>query len=67
MSWSELARLVKDAASDARLLQKLQDCATPQDLVLAARRRGYRITRIDVERALLKEKSPEARSRESLH
>jgi hypothetical protein len=51
MSWSELERLVDQAETDARLWRSLKDCRSTQELILAARRLGYRITRIDLQRA----------------
>ena len=51
MSWSELERLVDQAETDARLRRSLKDCRSTQELILAARRLGYRITRIDLQRA----------------
>ncbi len=51
MSWSELERLVEDAEADAPVQRALRHCRSQQELVLAARRLGYRITRIDLLRA----------------
>ena len=51
MSWSELERLVDEAEVDAGLRRSLQGCRSTQELILAARRLGYRITRIDLHRA----------------
>jgi len=51
MSWSELERLVQEGEADAALRRALKHCRSTQELVLAARRLGYRITRIDLQRA----------------
>jgi len=51
MSWSELERLVDQAETDVALRRALKHCRSTQELVLAARRLGYRITRIDLQRA----------------
>ena len=51
MSWSELERLVEDAESQRELQRSLRHCRSRKELILAARRLGYRITRIDLQRA----------------
>ena len=51
MSWSELERLVHEAEADAALRSSLKCCRSNPELILAARRLGYRITRIDLQRA----------------
>jgi hypothetical protein len=51
MSWSELERLVDDAEGETSLQRSLRHCRSQQELVLAARRLGYRITRVDLKRA----------------
>ena len=51
MSWSELERLVSDAEGDAAMKRALRHCRSRKELILAARRLGYRITRIDLQRA----------------
>jgi hypothetical protein len=51
MSWSELERLVSDAEADRALQRALRHCRSRKELILAARRLGYRITRIDLQRA----------------
>ncbi|MCP9805946.1 Nif11-like leader peptide family natural product precursor [Cyanobium sp. T1B-Tous] len=53
MSWSELERLVDEAEGEASLRRALGHCRSQQELVLAARRLGYRITRVDLQRAWL--------------
>ena len=51
MSWSELERLVAEADADARLRRSLKGCRSTPELILAARSLGYRITRMDLQRA----------------
>ncbi|MEY3545047.1 MAG: hypothetical protein RLZZ106_532 [Cyanobacteriota bacterium] len=51
MSWSELERLVCDAEADVAMQRALKHCRSRKELILAARRLGYRITRIDLQRA----------------
>jgi len=51
MSLQELERLVDDAEADATLQRALRHCRSRKELILAARRLGYRITRIDLLRA----------------
>ena len=51
MSWSELERLVDQAEVDAGLRRSLKGCRSTPELILAARSLGYRITRMDLERA----------------
>lgn len=52
MSWSELERLVDEAeAKNPSLRRSLKGCRSTPELILAARRLGYRITRIDLQRA----------------
>ena len=51
MSWSELERLVAEVEADAGLQRALQHCRSGKELILASRRLGYRITRIDLQRA----------------
>ncbi|MBM5813407.1 MAG: Nif11 family protein [Cyanobacteria bacterium M_DeepCast_100m_m1_067] len=51
MSWSELERLVDDAEADTTVQRALRHCRCQQELVLASRRLGYRITRVDLLRA----------------
>jgi hypothetical protein len=56
MSWSELERLVQEGEADAGLRRALKHCRSTQELVLAARRLGYRITRLDLQRAWQEER-----------
>ena len=51
MSWSELERLVDEAEVDACLRRSLKGCFSTPELILAARRLGYRITRLVLQRA----------------
>jgi len=51
MSWSELERLVHEAEADAGLRRPLKACRSTPELILAARHLGYRITRMDLQRA----------------
>jgi len=51
MSWSELERLVDEAERDGDIRRALRRCRNREELVLAGRRLGYRITRIDLLRA----------------
>ena len=48
MSWSELERFVDDVEADSALQRALKHCRSRKELILAARRLGYRITRIDL-------------------
>jgi hypothetical protein len=57
MSWSELERLVDDAESQRELQRSLRHCRSRKELILAARRLGYRITRMDLQRAWLEEQA----------
>jgi len=50
MSWSELERLVQEGEADAALRRALKHCRSTPELILAARRLGFRITRMDLQR-----------------
>jgi predicted ribosomally synthesized peptide with nif11-like leader len=63
MSWSELERLVAEAENDRDLRRSLRHCRSKQELVLAARRLGYRITRVDIQRAREEAPNQEAENR----
>jgi predicted ribosomally synthesized peptide with nif11-like leader len=52
MSWSELERLVSTAEADSSLRRALRRSRSQEELVLAARRLGYRITRQDLAAAV---------------
>ena len=54
--------MVEDAEAHPYLRQILQTCQSQEDLILAARRRGYHITRIDVMRAWQEQLSPRLRN-----
>ena len=56
MSWLELERLVEDAEKEPQLARALRHCRSNPELVLAARRLDYRITRVDLEQAALQHK-----------
>jgi hypothetical protein len=51
MSWSELERLVSEAEADRALQRALRHCRSRQELILAARRLGYEVSRGDLRRA----------------
>jgi hypothetical protein len=51
MSWSELERLVDQAEANVALRRSLKGCRSTPELILAARKLGYRITRMDLQRA----------------
>jgi predicted ribosomally synthesized peptide with nif11-like leader len=51
MSWSELERFVDEVEADVSLQRALKHCRSRKELILAARRLGYRITRFDLQRA----------------
>lgn len=52
MSWQELERLVSDVESDGVIRRAMKCCRSRNEFVLAARRLGYRITRVDLQLAL---------------
>ena len=56
MSWLELERLVEDAEKEPELARALRHCRSNPELVLAARRLDYRITRVDLVQAALQHK-----------
>ena len=51
MSWPELERFVDDLEGDSALQRAFKHCRSRKELILAARHLGYRITRIDLQRA----------------
>lgn len=51
MSWSELERLVEEAETDEVIRRGLRHCRSGPELVLTARRLGFHITRVDLQRA----------------
>ena len=56
MSWLELERLVEDAEKEPQLARALRHCRSNPELVLASRRLGYRITRVDLVQAAMQHK-----------
>lgn len=62
MSWSELERLVEEAETDPRIRCGLRHCRSSPELLLAARRLGFRVTRVDLQQAwqLHQRSSPQA-------
>ena len=56
MSWLELERLVEDAEKEPQIARALRHCRSNPELVLAARRLDYRITRGDLVQAALQHK-----------
>ena len=56
MSWQEFERLVDDAESDRELRWVLRHCRSAEDLILAARKLGYRVTRVDLQQAIEEER-----------
>ena len=65
MSWSELERLVDDAEANGDLQRSLRHCRSRKELILAARRLGYRITRLDLQRAWQEEQAEQAGDRQA--
>jgi hypothetical protein len=51
MGWSELERLVDEAERDPMVRRSLRPCRSREELVLAAWRLGYRISRLDLQLA----------------
>ena len=67
MSWLELERLVEDAEKEPQLARALRHCRSNPELVLAARRLGYRITRVDLEQARLADKKEHKQQNQAAH
>ena len=65
MGWLELERLVDEAEADQALQRALKHCRSRKELILAAQRLGYRITRIDLQRAWQKEQREGGTRREA--
>lgn len=63
MSWSELERLVEAAEQDPAVRQDLRRCRCREELVLQARHLGFRITRVDLQRAWLDHQQQQLRAR----
>jgi hypothetical protein len=53
MGLGELTRLVEEAERDAVIRRSLRRCRSRAELVLAARRMGFAIQRVDLRRAWL--------------
>jgi predicted ribosomally synthesized peptide with nif11-like leader len=66
MSWLELERLVDEVEADQALQRALKHCRSRKELILAARRLGYRITRIDLQRAWQEEQAEAGEQRQLL-
>jgi len=64
MSWSELERLVDEAEANPSLRRSLKGCRSTPELILAARSLGYRITRMDLQRAWEEERQEYQREAE---
>ena len=67
MSWLELERLVEDAEKEPQLACALRHCRSNPELVLAARRLGYRITRVDLEQARLADQKEHKQQNQVVH
>jgi len=67
MSWLELERLVEDAEKEPQLARALRHCRSNPELVLAARRLGYRITRIDLVQARLADQKEHKQYNQVVH
>jgi hypothetical protein len=52
VSRQELERLVVDAEQDASIRSLLRHCRSVEDLILAGRQLGDRVTRVDLQRAM---------------
>jgi len=66
MSWQELERLVSDVESDGVIRRAMKHCRSRHEFVLAARRLGYRITRVDLQLAFEEERRERRLPDESL-
>jgi len=67
MSWFELERLVDDAEKEPQLAMALRHCRSNPELVLAARRLGYRITRVDLKQARLADQYDHKQQNQAAH
>ena len=67
MSWFELERLVEDSEKEPQLARALRHCRSNPELVLAARRLGYRITRVDLEQARLADQKEHKQQNQVVH
>ena len=57
MSWTELERLVDEVEADGGPQRALRHCRSRRELILAARRLGYGITRLDLKRVWQEEQA----------
>ena len=62
MRSSELERFVDDVEADRALQRALKHCRSRKELILAARRLGYRITRMDLQQAWQEEQREQEES-----
>ena len=67
MSWLELERLVEDAENEPQLARAMHHCRSNPELVLAARRLDYRITRVDLEQARLADQKEHKQQNQVVH
>ena len=67
MSWLELERLVEDAEKEPQLARALRHCRSNPELVLAARRLDYRITRVDLVQARLTDQKEHKQQNQVVH
>ena len=67
MSWFELERLVDDAEKEPQLARALRHCRSNPELVLASRRLGYRITRVDLVQARLADQKEHKQDNQVVH
>ena len=67
MSWFELERLVEDAEKEPQLARALRHCRSNPELVLAARRLDYCITRVDLEQARLADQKEHKQHNQVVH
>jgi len=67
MSWFELERLVEDAEKEPQLARALRHCHSNPELVLAASRLDYRITRVVLEQARLADQKKHKQQNQVVH
>ena len=67
MSWFELERLVEDAEKEPQLARALRHCRSNPEFILAARKLGYRITRVDLEQARLADQKEHKQQNQVVH
>ena len=67
MSWLELERLVEDAEKEPQLARALRHCRSNPEFILAARKLGYRITRVDLEQARLADQKEHKQQNQVVH